>query len=63
MIVAIENNYINPDRNSIYGIVNNTILEHKRKYGDSFRKVEYKQNFKLFDKLKNKTKILILDVE
>ena len=56
VVVAIEYNYISPDRNSIYGIFINTILEHNRKHGEGSRKVECKHNIKLFDKIRNKTK-------
>ena len=56
MVAAIEYNYINPDRNSVYGIVNNTILEYYRNYGGEYRKVEWKYNIKFYDKIKNKTK-------
>ena len=34
MIIAIEYNYINPDRYSIKDIINNTINERIRKYGN-----------------------------
>ena len=54
--VAIEYDYISPDRNSIYGILNNTILEFNRKYGEGYRKIECKCNIKYFDKIRNKTK-------
>ena len=54
IVVAFEYNYINLDRNSICGILNITILEYNRKYGEDFRKVECKYNIKFFDKLRNR---------
>ena len=58
MSVAIEYNYINPDRNSIVGISNNTIVEHKRKNDDSVKKFAIENNIEFFNKIRNKTKNL-----
>ena len=62
MVIAVEYNYINPDRNSISGIVNNAKNEHVRTCGEIFTKIKWKYNIKFYDKIKNKTKLLLLDV-
>ena len=56
IVVAIGYCSINPDRDSVYGIINNRILERNRKYGDSLRKIECKNKNKVIDKIENKTK-------
>ena len=48
IVVAIEHVYTNPDKDNIYGILNKTIVEHKKKYGDSLRKIEVKYNIEFF---------------
>ena len=42
MVFAIEGNYLNPDRSSINGIINNTINEPNRKYSETYTEVESK---------------------
>ena len=57
MIVTSEYIFLNPKLNEIKDIINNTRLEHDQKYGDNYcRKIEVGCNFKLFNKIKNKTK-------
>ena len=56
VVVVFEHNYINSDRNSKNGIINNTIQEYKRKYSEGYRKIDWKYNFEFFDKIKSKTK-------
>ena len=56
IVVAVEYNYINPDRDSLYCIIKNTILNQIRKYGETYRKVEWKYKIQFFDKIRNKTK-------
>ena len=55
IVVANEHNYKNPDRNSIYGILNNTILDYNRNSDEGHRKTECKLNNKIFDKIRSKT--------
>ena len=59
IIVTIEFIFMNPIKIEINNILNNTILEHNKKYGDNYcRKIEFKYNIQFFDKIKNKTKII-----
>ena len=55
IVVAVEYIFINPDRDDICSIINNTILNHIRNYGETYRKVEWKYNIEFFD-IRNKTK-------
>ena len=55
IIVTSECIFINPIKNELNNIINNTILEHNKKYGDKYcRKIEFKSNIHFFDKIKNK---------
>ena len=57
IIVTSEHIFINPIKNEINIIINNTIVEHNKKNGDNYcRKIEFKYNIQFFDKIKNKTK-------
>ena len=56
-IVTSEYIFIKPIKKEINNIINNTILEHNKKYGDNYyRKIEFKYDIQFFDKIKNKTK-------
>ena len=56
--------FINPNKDEKNSIINNTVLEHKKKYGDNyFRKIEFIFNIQFFDEKKTKQKILRLIVE
>ena len=53
----IEDVYINPELNEIKNIITNTLKEYFQKYNNSFwKRLDYKSNIRLFDKIKNKTK-------
>ena len=57
MIVTNEYIFLNPERNEINDIIDNTILKHNKKYGDYYcREIKIRYNIKFFDKIKNKTK-------
>ena len=58
---VVEYNFIHPDRNRIFSIVSEKMLEHRKKY--DVRKIEIKYNTKFYDKMKNKTKIVHLNVK
>ena len=63
IVVAVEYTYINPDRDSVCKIIKNTIVNHIRKYGETYRKVEWKNIIKFFDKIRKKQKLLLLNEE
>ena len=63
IIVTSEYNFINPKLNEIKDILTNTRLKHDRKNGDNCcDKIEIKCNIKFFDKIKNKTKIITINI-
>ena len=57
IFVTGEYNFPNPKLNEIIDFINDTLVEHNKKFGNiCCRKIDFKYNIKLFDKLKNKTK-------
>ena len=59
---AGEYNLLNPKLNEIKDNINNTLVEYNKKFGNKCcRKIEFKNNIKLFDKMKNKTKNITLN--
>ena len=51
IIVTSEYIFIDPIKNEINNFIDNTILEHNKKYGDNYcRKIEFKYNIQFFDK-------------
>ena len=61
IIITSESLCPNAKLKEIKDIINNTILEHNKKYGDNYcRKLEIKYNIQFFDKIKTKQKKLRL---
>ena len=59
LIVTSEYIFQNPNLYEINNIIDNTILEHNKKYGDVFcRNINVKYNIKFSDKIQNKTKYI-----
>ena len=62
IIVTSEYIFKNPKLNEIKHIINNTIVEHNRKYGENYcRKIEFKYIIQFSDKIKNKTKNIMIN--
>ena len=62
MFVTSELVFINPKLNEIKNIIKNTQLEYQQKYGyNNYRNVIVKCNVKLFDKIENKTKNIMIE--
>ena len=59
IIVTSEYIFLNPKIDEINDIKNNKILGHSKNYGeDSCEKVIFKNDMKLFDKIKNRIKYM-----
>ena len=64
MNISIEYPLINPELNEIENIINNTIKEYNKKYGNShYKRLEYIYNIQFFDKKRTKQKIIKLQLD
>ena len=61
LIVTSEYVFLNPIKDEIEHIIDNTISEHDKKYGENYcKRISIGYNVQFFDKIKNKTKTIQL---
>ena len=64
IIVTSEYIFLNPKIIEINDTTKNTILKRNKKYGGNYcTKIKVEYNMKIFDKTKNKTKKLQLNIQ